>query len=59
MSYNVTPTNGAFTEPGTCVNYRMTSTNGIGGFSFTGAAARNTSIDNIIANGNMVPEPVT
>ena len=58
-AFNVTLTSGALTDPGVYVNYGTNSTNGIGGFSFTGAAAGNTSIDNIIANGSVVPEPAS
>lgn len=55
---------GAFGDPGTYAHYGVTSSNGIGGFSFTGAASGNTSIDNIAvtfgnAVGNAVPEPAT
>lgn len=59
-SYNVSLTFGALSDPGEYVNYGVVSANGIGGFSFTGNAVGNTSIDNIVANGtigNAVPEP--
>jgi len=59
LSTVVTPTYGAFTDPGVYVNYGVTSTTGIGGFSFSGSAAGNTSIDNLVANGTAVPEAST
>lgn len=59
----VTLTFGAFTDPGTYVRYTINSTNGIGGFSFSGAAIGNTSIDNLVAvqgdSGSNVPEPAS
>ena len=59
----VTPTSGAFTDPGTYVRYGAISANGIGGFSLSGSAEGNTSIDNLVAvTGNVVPgvpEPAT
>lgn len=50
---------GAFGDPGVYSHYGVNSSNGIGGFSFSGAAAGNTSIDNLAANGGTagVPEP--
>lgn len=56
---NVTLTSGAYTDPGVYVRYGTTSTSGIGGFSFSGAAAGNTSIDNLEAIAGPVPEPST
>ena len=56
----VTLTFGAFSNPGVYSHYSVTSTNGIGGFSFTGAASGNTSIDNLNATvGARVPEPAS
>lgn len=61
FSQLVSLTQGAFTNPGTYVNYTITSSNGIGGFSFSGSAIGNTSIDNLVAVqgslNNTVPEP--
>lgn len=57
---NVTLTAGAGTDPGNYVRYGTTSNNGIGGFSFSGPANGNTSIDNLeaITSGTgSVPEP--
>lgn len=60
-STNVVLTNGAFTDPGVYSHYGVTSTTGIGGFSFSSGATGNTSIDNLVAvsngNGATVPEP--
>lgn len=58
----VTLTNGALADPGIYVRYGVTSSTGIGGFSFSGAAAGNTGIDNLVAETGMVgviPEPST
>lgn len=58
----VTLTNGATSDPGIYVRYGVISTTGIGGFSFSGGAAGNTGIDNLIAETGMagvVPEPST
>jgi hypothetical protein len=58
---DLTLTNGAFTLPGVYANYAVTSTTGIGGFSFLGDAIEgNTSIDNVVvtqAEESSVPEP--
>lgn len=60
FSQKVTLTSGAYTDPGTYVNYTITSSNGIGGFSFSGSAIGNTSIDNLVAiQGGTVPEPAS
>ena len=63
FSTNVTLTGGYSTDPGAYVRYGATSNNGIGGFSFTGNAAGNTSIDNLEARDGAttggVPEPAT
>ena len=60
LSVSVVLTGGALTDPGTYSHYGVTSSNGIGGFSFTGGASVNTSIDNIVVNsGASVPEPAT
>jgi hypothetical protein len=59
---SVTLTLGAFTDPGVYSHYSVTSTNGIGGFSFSGAATGNTSIDNLEASTeatSAVPESST
>ena len=58
----ITLTSGAFTDPGTYVNYSVTSASGIGGFRFhTGSPLGNTSIDNVVATRGAaaVPEPAT
>ena len=60
LSVSVVLTFGSFSDPGTYSHYGVTSSNGIGGFSFTGGASGNTSIDNIVVNGgSAVPEPAT
>lgn len=50
---------GAYTDPGVYARYTINSINGIAGFSFSGDAIGNTSIDNLVAvqGGNNVPEP--
>lgn len=60
-STDVTLTFGAESLPGVYVRYGVASTTGIGGFSFSGAASGNTSIDNLVAvtDGVIVPEPAT
>ena len=60
----VTLTSGAFTDPGTYVNYGISSLQGIGGFRFTGGGVLgNTSIDNVTVEidgeFNPIPEPAT
>lgn len=60
----VTLTFGAMTDPGTYVNFSVSSLQGIGGFRFTGGnVLGNTSIDNVIVeldgNPNPIPEPAT
>jgi len=52
-------TYGATSAPGVYSSYTITSTNGIGGFAFSGPAAGNTSIDNLIAVTSAVPEPAS
>ena len=47
LSTSITDTDGAFTLPGVYASYSVTSSNGIGGFSFTGDAQGNISIDNV------------
>ncbi len=47
----------AFSDPGTYANYLVVSGNGIGGFSFTGSAEGNISIDNLSVNAGAVPLP--
>lgn len=60
FSQMVTLTSGAFSNPGRYVNYTITSNNGIGGFSFSGNAIGNTSIDNLVAiQDGTVPEPAS
>lgn len=64
QAFNVVLTNGWGSDPGVYSHYGVTSNNGIKGFSFSGAAAGNTSIDNLVAvtnegGGNAVPEPAT
>jgi hypothetical protein len=60
-SYNVVLTYGWTGDPGIYSHYSVTSTNGIGGFSFSGQAQGNVSIDNLVAVTTMsaVPEPST
>lgn len=58
----VTLTYGATTDPGSYARYAVTSSTGIGSFTFSGFAAGNTSIDNLVATtnvGSAVPEPAT
>lgn len=51
-SWGMAPNQGAYTDPGTYVNFSTTSNTGIGGFRFLGSGIEgNTSIDNVIANG--------
>jgi hypothetical protein len=57
-------TYGAYTDPGTYVNFSASSLQGIGGFRFTGGnVLGNTSIDNVIVEldgeFNPIPEPAT
>jgi hypothetical protein len=62
FSQNVTLTQGAFTDPGIYSSYTINSTNGISRFTFSGNAAGNTSIDNLVATTDLtpaVPEPET
>lgn len=56
---DVVLTLGATTDPGVYVRYGTTSTSGIGGFSFSGQAGGNNSIDNLEAITGAVPEPST
>ncbi len=53
----VTLTFGAETNPGAYASYTITSTTGISSFKFSGAAAGNTSVDNLVAT--VVPEPAS
>jgi hypothetical protein len=64
LSTPLTLTLGAFTDPGTYVNYGASSGSGIGGFRFVGGAVvGNTSIDNVVVEidgeFSTVPEPGT
>jgi hypothetical protein len=64
FSQNVTLTYGAFGNPGDYAYYTINSTNGIKSFAFSGNAAGNTSIDNLVAvtadaEPADVPEPAT
>lgn len=62
LSTAVTPTFGGTQDPGVYVRYGTTSSNGIGGFSFSGGANGNISIDNVQAitgAAPAVPEPAT
>lgn len=52
----VSSTSGWESDPGIYTTYRITSSNGIGSFTFSGPAAGNTSIDNLVAV-SAVPEP--
>ena len=62
---NVILTGGSFTKPGDYVNFVIDSANGISRFVFTGDAAGNTSIDNVVLTTrdaepvSPVPEPGT
>lgn len=62
-STNVTLTFGATFNPGRYVRYSVNSISGIRGFSFSGGASGNTSIDNLVAvtadPTPAVPEPAT
>lgn len=59
FSQVVTLTFGASTDPGTYSHYIINSINGISRFAFDGAAAGNTSIDNLVVNtvASPIPEP--
>jgi hypothetical protein len=57
FSQDVVLTGGYGSDPGVYETYTITSSNGIGGFSFSGSASGNTSIDNLIAT--TVPEPAS
>ncbi len=59
FSQVVTLTSGAETDPGVYATYTIHSTNGISRFTFSGSAAGNTSIDNLVAVAGVVPEPGT
>jgi hypothetical protein len=61
FSQDVTLTSGAFSDPGVYESYTITSTNGISRFIFSGGAAGNTSIDNLVATTDVspIPEPET
>jgi hypothetical protein len=60
LSTVVTNTYGAYTDPGVYAFYDTTSSNGIGGFSFSGSAQGNISIDNLSATvGSTIPESST
>jgi hypothetical protein len=59
FSQNVFLTYGAYVDPGRYANYTITSTNGISRFAFSGMAAGNVSVDNLVAITNEVPEPAT
>jgi PEP-CTERM motif len=58
---SVTLTDGGTSNPGIYSHYSITSVTGIGGFSFSGYAEGNTSIDNLSATTGVaaVPEPST
>ena len=59
FSEAVTLTFGALTDPGVYASYTITSSTGISRFTFSGAAAGNTSIDNLVAISGVVPEPAS
>ena len=61
LSTALTLTFGALTDPGTYALYSVSSTTGIGGFSFTGSDVEGTtSIDNVLVFSNVVaPEPAS
>ncbi|WP_457419611.1 PEP-CTERM sorting domain-containing protein [Roseateles sp. P5_E7] len=52
----VSSTSGWESDPGIYTTYHITSSNGIGSFTFSGPAAGNTSVDNLVAL-SAVPEP--
>ena len=54
----VSPVSGNWTPTG-YNNVSVTSTNGIGGFRFTGSAQGNTIVDNLVATTAPVPEPAS
>jgi hypothetical protein len=54
FSQVVALTSGAWTDPGVYSTYTITSSNGISRFTFSGEAAGNTSIDNLIATTRSV-----
>ena len=55
LSFNADPS-----DPSIYSHYSVTSSKGIGGFSFSGEAEGNTSIDNLVASTvPAVPEPST
>nr|WP_316643532.1 FxDxF family PEP-CTERM protein [uncultured Roseateles sp.] len=59
FSQNLFLTFGAMSDPGVYASYTITSNNGISHFTFSGNAAGNTSIDNLVATTAAVPEPQT
>lgn len=56
FSQEVELTYGALSDPGTYASYTISSGAGISRFTFSGVAAGNTSIDNLVAT-TAVPEP--
>jgi len=54
-SWAVSPTYGAYSDPGNYINYSVSSTTGVGGFRLlnggNGQIEGNTSIDNVVVNG--------
>lgn len=60
LSTFVSRTFGAFSNPGVYAFYSTTSANGIGGFSLSGAAQGQISIDNVsVTVASNAPEPAT
>ena len=55
LSTSITDTDGAFTLPGVYASYSVVSASGIGGFSFTGEAQGNISIDNVSVSAVPLP----
>lgn len=60
LSKVIVNTAGAYTLPGVYTHYSVWSATGIGGFSMSGFAEGNISIDNVLAStGGAVPEPAS
>jgi hypothetical protein len=52
-------TGGFDTGPGSYQTFTLKSSNGIGGFAFSGGASGNTSIDKLVATTAPTPEPAS
>jgi hypothetical protein len=57
FSQAVVLTFGAYTDPGSYSRFTINSSNGISRFAFSGEAAGNTSIDNLVVNTVAIPIP--